>query len=54
MKNKKQTSDLNFNVQLFCHSKNHLVLSFMSQIRYRNENQNFISNFAIGLLYWYY
>ena len=32
MKNEKQTSDLNFNVQLFRKSRNHLVLCFMSQL----------------------
>ena len=32
MKNETQTSNLNFNVQLFRKSKNHLILCFMSQV----------------------
>ena len=50
MKNEKQTSNLNFNVQLFLKSKNHLVLRFMSQLLYREENQNFVSNFVFQFI----
>ena len=42
MKNQNRTSNLNFNVQSFWKSKKHLILCFMSQLQYRNENQNFI------------
>ena len=50
MKNEKQTSNLIFNVQLFRKSKNHLILCFMSQLQYRNENQNFISSFIFQFI----
>ena len=50
MKNGKQTSNLNFNVQLFWKSKNHLFWCFLSQLQYRNENQNFISNFIFQFI----
>ena len=50
MKNEKRTSNLNFNVQLFLKWKNGLVLFFMSQLQYRNENQNFISNFVFQFI----
>ena len=46
MKNEKQTFNLNFNVQLFGKSKNHLFWCFLSQRQYRNENLNLISNFV--------
>ena len=36
---------MNFNVQLFWKLENHLFWCFLSQLQYRNENQNFISNF---------
>ena len=49
-KNEKQTSNLNFNVQIFWKSKNHLVWCFLSQLHYRNENQNFISNFVFQFI----
>ena len=39
MKNEKLNSYLNFNVQLFLKWKNHLVLCFMPQLKYKNENQ---------------
>ena len=39
MKNEKLNSYLNFNVQLFLKWKNHLVLRFMPQLKYKNENQ---------------
>ena len=44
MKNEKRNLSLNFNVRLVWKSKNQLVLYFMSQFQYRNENQNSISN----------
>ena len=50
MKNEKQTSNLNFHVQLLWKSKNHLILCFTSQLQYRNENQNFISNFVFQFI----
>ena len=50
MKNEKQTSNLNFNVQLFGKSKNHLFWCFLSQLQYRNENQNLISNFIFQFI----
>ena len=50
MKNEKQTSNLNFNVQLFRKSENHLFWCFLSQLQYRNENENFISNFIFQLI----
>ena len=45
-----KTSNLNFNVQLFWKSKNHFVLCFTSQLRCKNKNQNFISNFAFQFI----
>ena len=42
-----ETSNLNFNVQLFWKSENHLFWFFKSQLHCRNENQNLISNFSI-------
>ena len=59
MKNKERAANLNLNVQLFWKSKNLLVLCFMSQLQYRNENQNFISNFVFRFIektkwhFWY-
>ena len=50
MKNEKQTSNLNFNVQLFWKSENHLFWCFLSQLQYGNENQNFISNFTFQFI----
>ena len=50
MKNEKRTSDLNFNVQLFRKWEIHLTLCFMSQLQYRNENQNFISDFVFQFI----
>ena len=50
MKNEKQTSNLNFSVQLFRKSKNHLILCFMSQVWHRNENPNIISNFVFQFI----
>ena len=50
MKNEKRTSDLNFNVQLFRKWEIHLPLCFMSQLQYRNENQNFISDFVFQFI----
>ena len=50
MKNEKQTSNLNFNVQLFWKLKNHLFWCFLSQLQYRNENQNFLSNFIFQFI----
>ena len=50
MKNEKQTSNLNFNVQLFRKSENHLFWCFLSQLQYRHENQNFISNFIFQFI----
>ena len=50
MKSEKQTSNLNFNVQLFRKLENHLFWCFLSQLHYRNENQNFISNFIFQFL----
>ena len=50
MKNGKQISSFNFNVHLFWKSKYHLVLCFMSQLQYRNKNQNFISNFVFQFI----
>ena len=50
MKNEKRTSDLNFNVQLFRKWEIHLPLCFMSQLQYRNENQNFISDFVFQVI----
>ena len=50
MKNEKQTSNSNFNVQLFWKSENHLFCYFLSQLLYRNENQNFISNFIFQFI----
>ena len=50
MKNEKQTSNLNFNVQRFWKSENHLFWCFLSQLQYRNENQNFISNFIFQFI----
>ena len=50
MKNEKQTSNLNFNVQLFWKSENHLFWCFLSQLQYRKENQNFISNFIFQFI----
>ena len=49
MKNEKQTSNLNVNVQLFLKSENHLFWCFLSQLQYRNEDQKFISNFIFQL-----
>ena len=46
MKNEKRTLNLNFNAQLFWKSKNYLVSFFISQLLYRNDNQNFLSNFV--------
>ena len=43
-------SNLNFNVQLFWKSKNHLFWCFLSQLQYRNENQNFFSNFIFQFI----
>ena len=57
MKNEKQTSNLNFNVQLFWKSENHLFWCFLSQLQYKNENPNFISNFIsefIKKAKWYF
>ena len=50
MKNENRTSNLNFRAQLFWKSKNHLVLCFMSQLQYRNENRNFISIFVFQFI----
>ena len=50
MKNEKQTSNLNFNVQLFWKSENHLFWCFLSQLQYRNKNQNLISNFIFQFI----
>ena len=50
MKNEKQTSNLNFNVQLFWKSEKHLFWCFLFQFQYRNENQNFISNFVFQFI----
>ena len=50
MKNEKQTSNLNFNVQLFWKSENQLFWCFLSQLQYRNENQIFISNFLFQFI----
>ena len=50
MKNEKQTSNLNFNVQLFRKSENHLFWCFLSQLQYRNENQKVISNFIFQFI----
>ena len=44
MKNEKRNLSLNFNARLVWKSKNQLVLYFISQFQYRNENQNSISN----------
>ena len=50
MKNEKQTSNLNFNVQLFWKLKHHLFWCFLSQLQYTNENQNFLSNFLFQFI----
>ena len=50
MKNQNRTLNLNFNVQLFWKSKKYLILGFMSQLQYRNENQNFIPISYFNLL----
>ena len=50
IKNKKQTSNLNSNVQLFWKSENHLFWCFLSQLQYRNYYQNFISNFIFQFI----
>ena len=50
MKNEKQTSNLNFNVQLFWKSEHRLFWCFRSQLQYKNENQNFISNFIFQFI----
>ena len=36
--------------QLFWKSKNHLFWCFLSQLQYRNENQNYISNFIFQFI----
>ena len=46
MKNEKQTSNLNFNVQLFWNLENYLFWCFLSQLQYRIQNQNFIFNLS--------
>ena len=50
LQNEKQTSNLNFYVQLFWKSGNHLFWCFLSQLHYRNENLNFISNFIFQFI----
>ena len=50
MKNEKQTSNLNFKAQLFSESENHQFCCLLSQIQYKNENQNFISNFIFQFI----
>ena len=50
MKIEKQTSILNFNMQLFWKSENHLFWCFLSQHQYRNENQSFIFNFIFQFI----
>ena len=50
MKNQKQTSNLNFKVQLFEKSENHLFWCFLSKVQCRNENQNYISNFIFQFI----
>ena len=50
MKNEKQTSDLNFSDQLFWKSENHLFWCFLSQLQYKNENQNFTINFIFQFI----
>ena len=50
MKIEKQTSILNFNMQLFWKSESHLFWCFLSQLQYRNENQSFIFNFIFQFI----
>ena len=45
MKNEKQTSNLNFNVQLIWKSENHRFWCFLSQLQYKNENQNLLISY---------
>ena len=45
MKNEKQTSNLNFNVQLFWKSENHLFWCFLSQLQYRKEIMKFLISY---------
>ena len=46
----RQTSDWNFNVQLFWKPKNRLMLCFMSQLQYSSKTQKFISNFVYQVI----
>ena len=41
---------MNFSVQLFWKLENHLFWCFLSQLQYRNENQNLISNFIFQFI----
>ena len=41
---------MNFNVQLLWKVKKHLVCYFISQLQYRSENQNFISNLVFQFI----